>query len=133
MVGKPFSPELLELLEEALEGYQYQRRNMFGCPVFFAGGSMFCGVDEDTIFIRLSPSDREGMLVEYDEARPFDPMGEGKPMKEYLVVPEIFQGRMDLLQQWLHLSFEYARTLPVKKKTPKKKTPLEKSASKKKS
>jgi TfoX/Sxy family transcriptional regulator of competence genes len=121
MVGKPYSPELLDLLEEALDGYQCQRRNMFGCPVFFAGGSMFCGVDEDTIFIRLSESDREGMLVEYDEVRPFDPTGEGKPMKEYLVVPELFHGRMDLLLQWIHLSYEYARTLPVKKKASAKK------------
>ncbi len=124
MVGKPYSPDLLELLEEALDGYQCQRRNMFGCPVFFVSGSLFCGVDEDTIFIRLSQSDREGMLVEYDEARPFDPLGEGKPMKEYLVVPELFHGRMDLLLQWLHLSYEYARKLPVKKKaTAKKRRP----------
>jgi TfoX/Sxy family transcriptional regulator of competence genes len=48
-----------EFLEEMVSSFVCQKRKMFGSPVYFVNGSMFTGVHQDSIFLRLSEEDRE--------------------------------------------------------------------------
>lgn len=87
---------------------------MFGAPTFFVNGNMFAGVHEDSIILRLSEPDREGLASDCNEARPFEPMA-GRPMKEYMALPEGACADSPLLQDYLERAHGYAFSLPPKK------------------
>jgi TfoX/Sxy family transcriptional regulator of competence genes len=80
------SPELCQQLEETMENYDAVKRKMFGSPCFFVNRNMYCGVHQESIFIRLSEEDRIKVLEEFDEAAVFEPM-EGRKMREYISLP----------------------------------------------
>lgn len=109
-----------EYLAEAVEGLDCQPRKMFGCPCYFVNNNMFCGVHEDTIIMRLSPADRTRIMEENDEVGLFDPMG-GRPMKEYVAIPDtIASDEADFLPL-IRSSYAYASALPPKQPRKKKK------------
>ncbi|MDF1544936.1 MAG: TfoX/Sxy family protein [bacterium] len=119
MANQKASEELTNYLEELLVGYNVTRRNMFGCPVFFAHDHLFVGVDRDYIFLRLSERDRELFKTTYDEAEHFDPMDSGKGMREYMVLPDHLCTNESEVSLWLEKSYQYVLSLPPKKKRKK--------------
>jgi len=120
MKWKKVSPEMSEILQEALAGYACEKRPMFGCPAYFVNNNMFAGVHQDVIILRLSPADREAIQKASDEIVPFEPM-EGRPMREYVAVPEPFASDKREFAAWVDRAYEFARSLPPKVKKEKKK------------
>jgi hypothetical protein len=86
---------------------------MFGCPVYFVNGNMFAGLHQDNLFIRLSAIDRKELFKICDEAALFEPMA-GRPMKEYVVIPESLYSEAEEFAKWLNRSFGYVSSLPKK-------------------
>jgi TfoX/Sxy family transcriptional regulator of competence genes len=113
MPWRKVPPELTAFMDGAVAPLQCQRRMMFGCPAYFVNDPMFAGVHQDSVILRLSEADRKALLAECDEAAPFEPMP-GRPMREYLVVPESLCGDRTAFAGWLERSFGYARSLPPK-------------------
>jgi TfoX/Sxy family transcriptional regulator of competence genes len=87
MAWKKASPELNELLEEAMYGYNADCRMMFGSHTFFVNNNMFAGVHEDMVILRLSEKDREEAFSTLDEVKSFVPF-DGRVMKEYAAFPD---------------------------------------------
>jgi TfoX/Sxy family transcriptional regulator of competence genes len=113
MAWKKASPEMSDLLAEAVAPFPAEMRRMFGFPAYFANGNMFTGVFEDTIILRLSDQDRAELVAVYDEAAPFEPMA-GRPMREYVVLPEGLLSDAAAFHDWLERSFSWASGLPPK-------------------
>ncbi len=120
MAWKKNSAELVAFLDESLRAFPCQRRMMFGCPSYFVNDNMFAGLHQDRPILRLSPQDRESILSRWDEATIFEPMA-GRPMREYVVVPESLYNDAAAFQEWLDRSFSYASSLPPKASKGKKK------------
>jgi TfoX/Sxy family transcriptional regulator of competence genes len=117
---KPAPQELVSTFERAaatLSGAEV--RKMFGYPAAFLNGNMFTGLHEDHLIVRLSEQDRTALLREKG-ARIFEPMP-GRPMREYVVVPELILASPPKLREWLNRAQAYARTLPAKSFKGKKK------------
>jgi TfoX/Sxy family transcriptional regulator of competence genes len=112
--------ELSNLLEKSLEGFDCQKRKMFGCPAYFVNNNMFTGAHQDNIILRLSDKDRLQLSNIYDEAERFEPM-EGRVMKEYMIIPEIVYSDANEFNTWLVRSYEYTSKLPPKVKKNKRK------------
>ena len=87
---------------------------MFGCPCAFVAGNMFSGLFQDRAMLRLPPDEREKFLA-LPGAAPFEPMP-GRVMKEYAVVPKAIVSDRAALRRWLRKAFDYAASLPVKRK-----------------
>jgi TfoX/Sxy family transcriptional regulator of competence genes len=125
-------PELEKTFDAAFPADpRAERRKMFGYPAGFVNGSMFGGLWQDSIVLRLTDPDREQITREHG-AQPFEPMG--RPMKGYITVPAAIIGSQDQLRDWVQRAFECTVSLPPKeKKAPgKKKAPGAKQASPKK-
>ena len=120
MKWKKAPSELVDMIDEAMTPFDCQRRLMFGYPAFFVNNNMFAGLHRDSMIIRLSESDRERIVSDFDEATIFEPMP-GRKMKEYIELPEAVYGDSRLLDAWLKRSFDFASALPLKE--PKKKRP----------
>ncbi|MCI4320548.1 MAG: TfoX/Sxy family protein [Thermoplasmata archaeon] len=101
---------LLKEVPEAVE------RPVFGQPAAFVRGNMFLGVFGTSVFVRLSEADRALAHKELG-ARPLEPMP-GRPMREYVVLPEKVLVDLPLAASWTARARKYATELPVKK--PKK-------------
>lgn len=106
------SPEMLALMDEAMTSVPCRRKPMFGAVAYFAGDNMFAGLHQNMPFLRLSEEDQGRLLAEWDEASLFEPM-EGRPMREYMVLPEALFGDPLLLGEWIERSFTYASSLPT--------------------
>ncbi len=89
-----------------------ETRKMFGYPAAFHGGHMFAGLFQDTMILRLAPTERAAFL-EQKGARLFEPMP-GRPMKEYVVVPPALLKSPAELRTWLARSAAYAALMPAK-------------------
>ena len=115
------SPELTDLLDDLMaEDLRVQRKKMFGCPALFCANNahMFGGVFGDCLNVRLSEEDREAAKAL--GAHTFDPMG-GRPMKEYVCLPEEIVADAEATRGWLEKAYAFASSLPPKKKRAKKK------------
>jgi TfoX/Sxy family transcriptional regulator of competence genes len=60
---------------------------MMGMPALKVGGKMFGGLFEGELVVRLGRA-RVDELVAAGRARPFDPSGRGRAMKDWAQVPE---------------------------------------------
>ena len=110
------SPQLSVMLAGAVTKLACEMRLTFGCPSYFtAGANLFCGVFEDNLFLRLSEPDRGEFFLAFPGASTFEPV-KGKPMHEYVVLPEEVIAAPEKLELWLSRSFAYAAALPPKKK-----------------
>jgi len=107
------SPELGNLLEEAVVGLRVEKKVMFGAPVYTVNRKMFTGVHASNIFLRLSEADRQKIIFAYDEAAPFEPVS-GHVMKEYVAVPPSFYEDRDAFQAWLRRAYEFTAVLQPK-------------------
>ena len=112
---KKVTPELNVFLDENMSAFNAVRRPMFGCNAYFVNGNMFTGTFEDSIILRLSEVDRLEITKTFDEVRPFEPVT-GRPMKEYVTLPESVYEQTDIFRMWLRRSYEYASSLKPKEK-----------------
>ncbi len=75
---------------------------------------MTAGTFGDQVMMRLGEADRTEFMQTYDTEL-FDPM-HGRPMKEYVHVPEVVRADEALMKSWLERSIAYTAALPPKKK-----------------
>jgi len=112
---RPVPPEMTRMFNDLLVDLPLaERRQMFGCPCAFVGGQMFTGLHQENMMLRLSEADRAEFL-KLEGARPFVPM-EGRPMREYVLVPPAMLSASEELSRWLERAFQYAASLPPKEK-----------------
>jgi TfoX/Sxy family transcriptional regulator of competence genes len=113
------SPELSRILDEAAEPFPaIERRKMFGCPAFYINGNMFAGVYGQQLFLRLPPEQRAELAAGLG-AKPFEPIA-GRPMKEYVTMPEAVWSEQAALDEWMRRSVEFVASMPPKQPKPKK-------------
>ena len=95
-----------------------QRTQMFGYPAAFVNGNMFAGVHQEDVVVRLAEAQR----VELTSAggRQFEPMP-GRPMREYVALPDAILGDDASLSRWLDAAFRFAAALPAKEPKPRRK------------
>ena len=98
---------------------------MFGYPAAFVGGNFFAGLHEENVVMRL-PSPLREKLSDMAAARAFDPMGNGKGMKDWFVVPPSVTGDAKKLSALLDKALPLVSSLPAKKKSAK--APAKKTA-----
>ncbi|MGH8530962.1 MAG: TfoX/Sxy family protein [Nevskiales bacterium] len=88
------------------------RRRMFGFHCAFLSGNLFCGHSQQTFMLRLSETDRVGLLALPGSAL-FEPKA-GFVMREYVVpAPELLED-LDRLRSWVNKSLSYAASLAPK-------------------
>src|SRR5258708_4254862 len=97
---------------------EIERRSMFGYPCAFFRGHMFCGLFEDQFIVRLSDAERS-VFLKQTGANVFEPMP-GRPMKEYVLVPQAVVERDALLGGWLRQALDYVGSLPPRLKKARK-------------
>ena len=115
------SPQsLIDLFEKSVpSGTSVSRRKMFGYPAAFANGNLFVGLHQNDFIIRLSEKDRARFSAEFGEPR-FEPMP-GRPMREYVRLPEELLADPRRRASWISLSLRYAEAIAPKTKSPKTK------------
>jgi TfoX/Sxy family transcriptional regulator of competence genes len=94
-------------------------RPMFGGPCYWTGGNMFAAVHQESVIVRLSEDDRAALLAQPGAAL-FEPM-EGRPMREYVVIPPAILQDADAAREWMARGLVYAASLPPKEKKPRRK------------
>jgi TfoX/Sxy family transcriptional regulator of competence genes len=109
-------PETVDRFHEAAAGIEgLEIRKMFGYPAGFIGGNMAVGVFAQTLLVRLPEQERRERL---DSGwQQFEPMP-GRPMREYLALPESVAADATEARRWMERAAAYVRTLPPK--APKK-------------
>jgi len=119
---RPAPASLIQQFAGAVERIpSVEQRKMFGYPAAFLNGNMFAGLFQDHVVVRLSVEDR-AELGRTAGARPFEPMP-GRPMREYLVVPEAVVDSVTELPEWLERARRFAASLPAKQAAKKGKKP----------
>ena len=91
-----------------------QSRSMFGNRAAFVNGNMFLALFGSQVAVRLSEEDRSELLRQKG-ASAFEPMP-GRPMKEYVVLPEAWRTSPRKAKDWVDRSLAWAGKLPPKKK-----------------
>jgi TfoX/Sxy family transcriptional regulator of competence genes len=119
MKFKKTPAELFTFIDNAVKGFRCEGKRMFGGIGYFVNGNMFTGAHQDVMFLRLPEGDRNLIMKEFDEVSHFEPMP-GRPMSEYMAIPESVFSQPDMLPHWLNKSYAYASSLPPKKKSKKK-------------
>ena len=112
MAWKKSPPELIAAFEKAKPADPaIVSRPMFGYPALFLKGNMFAGTYQDKIVVRFG---EDRTIAGAKTAKSFEPMP-GRPMKEYVVVPEAVVKSPAKLRLWIDHAHEYAKELPAKK------------------
>jgi len=86
---------------------------MFGGLAGMVNGKMFSGLFARSALVKLSAADQQEALA-LDGSAPFDPMGNGRVMKDTVLLAEEVMDDPQALRDWLRRSFELALTLPKK-------------------
>lgn len=119
MKWEKMSQETAERLATMVKPFACQKKPMFGHEVYWVNGNMFTGVFQSSIFIRLSKGEQEEFMEKYADAKQFEPMA-GRPMKDYVTVPESVLGDKKAVDEWMTISYNYTSSLPEKKAKAKK-------------
>jgi TfoX/Sxy family transcriptional regulator of competence genes len=93
--------------------------NMFGGVAAKVNGQMFAGLFARGAIVKLSESDQKDALA-IDGASMFDPMGNGRVMRDTVFLPESVMAEPDDLRSWIRKALEFTVSLPAKKKRPMK-------------
>ena len=120
MKWEKMSQEAARRLEALVQPFACEKKPMFGHEVYFVNGNMFAGIFEKSTWLRLSAKDQAEIMKQHKDAKLFEPM-KGRPMKDYVVVPEPLLEDRQAIGMWLARSYEYTASLPEKKAKPKKK------------
>ena len=110
------SPEaLVAFFDATMRAFpQVELRKVFGYPCGFINGHMTVGLHADVFFVRL-PQDEQTVLLKKPGGGYLEPMP-GKPMRDYVIVPETVRGRKAELGSWIDKAIRYSRSLPPKVK-----------------
>ena len=103
---------LIDAFEAVVPGPPAQQRKMFGYPAAFVNNNMFMGLFQESMMMRL-PEDLRSNLLKLKSAKVFEPMP-GRPMKEYVVLPDALIADRAKLAEWVAKSFQYAAAMPSK-------------------
>ncbi|MBL9017148.1 MAG: TfoX/Sxy family protein [Myxococcales bacterium] len=104
--------------------------NMFGGVAAKVNGQMFGGLFARSAIVKLSPTDQQEALA-LDGAQYFDPMGNGRIMRDTVQLPDSIMDEPDELRRWLQRALDYTVTLPPKKPPGAKKPDAKKPDAKK--
>ncbi len=99
--------EVLASRVRDLAPLEAREKNVFGARCWLLEGNMAFGVTEDELLVRLGPEGDAGLTG-------FDPMGAGKPMKGWFVIPQDDVAEDDELLAWMERASTFARSLPPK-------------------
>lgn len=133
MVWKKPEPEMVERFNAALPIHPAaQPKKMFGYPACFVNGNFFVGMYSERSVVTRLPGDLKGKFPELARAEVFDPMGTGKGMKDWWVVPPAITGDAARLTQFFTAAFAEVQQLPPKVKKPKTKPLTTKTTNRKK-
>jgi TfoX/Sxy family transcriptional regulator of competence genes len=91
--------------------------NMFGGVAAKVNGQMFAGLFARSAIVKLSASDQRAALA-LDGATMFDPMGNGRVMRDTVLLPDSVMDEPDELRGWLRRALDYTASLPAKAKRP---------------
>jgi TfoX/Sxy family transcriptional regulator of competence genes len=112
------SPQaLVDLFASVMPGPPAVQRKVFGYPAGFVNGNLFMGLFQDDLILRL-PEDRRQELLAANKAKIFEAMP-GRPMKEYVAVPNALACSKKELAGWVAQALEYGAALKPKSKTKK--------------
>ena len=75
-----------------------QLSQMMGMPCVKARGKMVAGFARGAMVFKLTDPERHAEALALDDAHLFDPSGEGRPFKQWVVVPAAHADR------WEHLA-----------------------------
>jgi TfoX/Sxy family transcriptional regulator of competence genes len=106
---------LIDLVAARVEGKAVTMRRMFGGVGCFVNGTMFAGAHQDAVFLRLPQDQQEALKKRYDEVTSFEPMA-GRPMREYVTLPESVYGDGNEFDELLEKSRHYAASLPPRRR-----------------
>ncbi|HVV50138.1 MAG TPA: TfoX/Sxy family protein [Polyangia bacterium] len=90
--------------------------NMFGGVAAKVNGQMFAGLFARGAVVKLSDADQKAALA-IDGATMFDPMGNGRIMRDTVFLPESVMVEPDELRAWIRKALDYTAALPAKQKT----------------
>jgi hypothetical protein len=117
---KKSSPEIVVRFEGALpRSPLVEPKRMFGYPASFVRGNFFAGLHEDNVVIRL-PEPLRTKLPELVNATAFDPMRNGRGMKDWFVIPPAVAASPKRLAALFAAALPLVSTLPPKAKKPAK-------------
>lgn len=104
---------------EAAE-FEIRFRPMFGGTMAYAYSRPFASLSLAGIAVKLSVEDRS-RLIEKENGYPLRYKPSDPPSKSYTVLPkDIVEAGGEPLKNWLVLSMNHCKTLPLKKKKPRK-------------
>lgn len=105
-------PDLVERFEAAVAGIEgLETRKMFGYPAGFVGGHMVTGLHQESWIVRLPEDSRRERL--YEGWSTFEPMP-GRPMREYVALPENVIADPDSARTWVERAADYGRAMSPK-------------------
>ena len=127
MAWKKASPQMSSRFEAALPDHpDAEPRQMFGYPACFVKGNFFVGMhEEERIVVRL-PGGLQAQFPELHGAAIFDPMGTGKGMKDWWIIPPEITADEQRLSRFFAAAFTEVQKLPAKERKPRmpKKVPV---------
>ena len=85
----------------------------------FVNGNMFFCLLGDDVAVRL-PEDERIDLLKNEGTSQFEPP-HGRPMREYITVPSVWQEEPEKLEEWVIRSFCWVSEMPEKQPKPRKK------------
>ena len=125
MKWRKSSQGLIDLFESVMPGPPAVQRKMFGYPAGFVNGNMFMGLFQESMILRLPAGPREEFLRVHN-TKLFEPMA-GRPMREYVEVPQLVMRDKKELTAWVARAYEYGASLKPKSPAAKQKKSLSKS------
>ncbi|MEM9649431.1 MAG: TfoX/Sxy family protein [Bacteroidota bacterium] len=104
-----YSEELVSRIRvaTALFPETFTEKKMFGGIAFLFQGKMTVGAINDYLMVRVVGEKMEGVLNQ-SAVRPMN--FTGKPMKEFVFVSQAGFSNEELLQQWIELGVEHAKS-----------------------
>lgn len=107
-------PALVDRFYAALPDHPAaERKKMFGYPACFVNGNFFAGMHNDSYVVRLPGGLREKFAA-LASAEVFDPMGTGKGMKDWWLIPAQVSDSEAALTELLAGTFDEVINLPPK-------------------
>ncbi len=115
-VWRKAPPDLIERFNAALPVHPDAKpRKMFGYPACFVNGHFFVGLHNEHAIVRL-PGELKEKFPELAGAAHFDPMGTGKGMQDWWLIPDTISIDTIRLRAFFMAAFAEIQLLPPKVK-----------------
>lgn len=112
-VAMTYNQQLAERIRTLLgERPGWIEKKLFGGVGFILNGNMACGVQGDSLIVRVGAENNAAALSQ-PFVRPFMVTG-GKPMEGWVLVDLEGLGSEQELKQWVEQGYNYALSLPTK-------------------